>query len=543
MISTEIISKNDKVIEPFMRSILRLLFLYTVITCLCAVGCRSTESLPVVKEVSYGYSSPRSVSNDIEVLKSESNNTTVISKRSHKSWKSTGILNGKGGRFRIEPDDYRDWGILDIRKGGSEAVSLEIVGNVEGNMHPVRLNERKQVIIEGLSIRGTYSHQPGHSSRKIVDVEYVTVSGLTISGIYAILNTNEHKKSPDFGKRGGQSNRLTFVNNILVERCIFENTVSKNAIKIHGKNVKIKECVIRNCYRVPGGDNIGISIKSNKSYQSTNIEISNNEIYNCTDGIQIVNINDPSQDNTTPNVSILNNDIYINEEYKLQKNGKEVASCENGIDLKTGGTLSQPVLIKGNFLRGFRETDSETGGSGGSGAAINLTINANFIEISDNIITDAPIGIVSASKNPAITKGKFSQNTIKNNLIYNLYSSGDNDGIAIRGDVGLSAINNTIVNVKTFLWSGYGSPFIINNNIVINDNGKRKWSQYHKARSADNIWINPKSSIYSGNMKKEQILKESNYLSLFQAVKVTIYPLTNPTTLTIPYGKYKGVSK
>lgn len=514
------------------------------IKCLCLVSlflvnCKSNRTIHDFSKGSFGFSVQERDRIESDSVEENRKDRMVISKSAFTSWKATGILSGKGGTFLIQPGDYRSWGRLDIRKGGTANKPLIIIGIENPKIHPVGLNLSEQVLIQGLSIRGTYSHPPGHKARKIVDVEHVIVSGLTISGNNDQLASNEHKKSPDYKKVGGKSNRITFVNHITIKRCVFENVVSKNAIKIHGKNVKIDKCVVRNCYRVPKGDNIGISIRSNKIYQSSNIDISNNEIYNCTDGVQIVNMKE-KVDNTTPNVSILNNDIYITDDYKFSKNGKELAGSENGIDLKTGGTEAQPVIVKGNFLRGFRQTDPSVGGSGGSGAAINLTVNANHIEVSDNIISDAPIGIVVASVNRKIIADNRAHISIKNNLIYDLYTSDKIDGIGIKGDIGVTISNNTISNAKTFLWSGHSSPHTIQNNIVINDFGNRKWSKYHKAQSTDNIWINPRGAIYSGNKRKEQKLQTDNFQTYFEAFETTISPYTNPTTVIIPYGKFKG---
>lgn len=463
----------------------------------------------------------------------------LISLDTHNSWASTGLLSG-GGNFRLMAGDYRAWGHLDIRKGGTISSPLHIVGIADPKLHPAVADQRHLVVIEGLSIRGSYSHPPNHPDRVIVDAGHIVIEGITISGNSRKMSADQHAKSPDFMKLGGASNKLNFVTDIEIDRCVIENVVSANALRIFGKRVTVSNSVVRNSYRVPGGDNIGISILSNKAYQSRDITVRNNEIYNCTDGVQIVNVDDDKYDNNAPNVRIENNDIYITDEYIILKDGREYAAAENGIDLKAGGTAQEPVIVRGNSIRGHRYTDESIGGSGGSGAAINLTVNAEHIIIENNVIFDVPIAIVSATTNEKIAILKKADIKVVNNMIYDLYHSRKDDGIAIKGAVGMQVRRNTIVDANVFIWSGYESPFEIYDNVILNESGSRGWSKYHKAVSKGNTWINAKGGIYSGTPSDETIVKDKQVMTRFKPFEISITPITNPTTLKIPYGSFKS---
>jgi len=473
----------------------------------------------------------------------------IIWKDSFENWDQTGIYTNTNSTYLITPGDYREWGVLMIRKGGSKDQRLNLLyydpNSTDSDLsksNPVSLPVEKKVLLEGFIVRGTYSGPVGFPGRRILPVKYVNLVGLAVSGTSLELSRIGTERSPDFGRKGGPSCRIELADSISIRNCLIENVQSGNALKINANYTFVSGCVIRNCFRVPGADNIGVSISPTRTYENRGNQIVGNEIYNCTDCIQIVNVGDSLVDGYAPNTLIADNDLYITSDYYVKTEVGLLASAENGVDLKVGSdSESSKVLVTGNRIWGMRPTDPNTGGSGGSGAAINLTINADHIELSENIIFDVGEGFVIGTKNSRIAAARQAFITIRKNLIFDFWSDGNNPSVALRSAVGCEVNSNTIVGADILFQSPFSVIQNFERNILVDIEDAKIWSKYHQGKAYDNVWINPPKRIFSSDRKREILLRADDIDSHFESSELSVKRLTDKESIKIIYGKIRNI--
>jgi hypothetical protein len=236
-------------------------------------------------------------------------------------------------------------------------------------------------------------------------------------------------------------------NNIL-NHMLIENG-STNLVMVSGQGTNhntIQNSVIRKSQPQPGMDHHCIAIASTASNeQIIGTRILNNEIYNCTDGIQLTVISE-NQGSHFPDTLISNNDIYLTSAIYTDCHGTldpggNCAGAENGIDIKSGATSpTNAVIITNNRLWGFRETDSLVGGSGSAGPALETCcFNPAYVLISNNIITNSPNGIRLYSGNHISTIDNLVSN------IHDLTSDHQGWALAFEGS-NQEVYRNTVVN-------------------------------------------------------------------------------------------------
>ena len=456
------------------------------------LGCNANEKLHVkadLQSAPSAFSGFPNVSTDI-VLEIDTNK--------YNSWSEI-FTNLKGDAVLLmQPGDYRKWGSLLIRPS-STISSLAIryydasaIDPYLSHSNPINLPSEKKVYVENFNIRGTYSGPPGSLNRREVEVTNVLLYGLDISGLSNQLSGKENETSPDYSRFGGLANRIEIASNIIVENCLIENVIGKNSIRVNSRNTSIISNIIRNCFRLPNRDNIGVSIHSDGENGAKDILIKNNEIYNCTDCIQIVT-SDERRSKLTSNIRILDNDLYVDSSYYVASSNGILSSTENGIDVKLGSiSLNSPTLIANNRIHGMRRTDTFTGGSGSNGAAISLTLQARNVKIYKNIIYDVPEGIVSAPGSDVSDEPNIE---ISDNLIFDLYSDSAFVSTAIRL-VSVSTVRDNIIsNTGVALKSPYQLFHKVVGNQFINISDNQIWSKYHQELSSANEWINPPMQV------------------------------------------------
>jgi hypothetical protein len=286
-------------------------------------------------------------------------------------------------------------------------------------------------------------------------------------------------------------------------------------------DITIENSVVRNGIRVPKSDTICILINKGNS----NINIKNNEIYNCPgDGIQVFGGN-IGQRGDSENLKIVDNEIYLTRELYTSLGGtpSPLRTClevrgerplvllgsqedidavnwdnegytksnnicletlgnggweryawgcaENAIDLKTGGTTESPALIKGNVMYGFKRTSRECAGSGSLGDVVTMHQYARNINFESNIIFSSMIGMVIEDKtwqgwdNPTNVH-------IKNNLFYDIHDSLFDYIKEISGtqNTGRSLQPQERIELDVILRIVGGiNPFTIRNNVLVSN--------------------------------------------------------------------------
>jgi hypothetical protein len=173
----------------------------------------------------------------------------------------------------------------------------------------------------------------------------------------------------------------------------------------------------------------------------------NNEVYNCSDGLQLVSRRNPiegvtGQDNYSGTI-IDNNDFYLTNAYwsnckGQQSNDGQCSFAENAIDIKAGAADSKkPVVISNNRMWGWNKTDNDCldnkrcSGLDSQGSAISIHFyGAKNITINNNIIWQSNRGVsITNEASNIILKHNILHNTFERALV--LYG----DGIIVHGNM------------------------------------------------------------------------------------------------------------
>ena len=161
----------------------------------------------------------------------------------------------------------------------------------------------------------------------------------------------------------------------------------------------VQRNLIYDCDPQDDADNAGISIN-----QRSDVYMTNNEIYNCSDGV--ISGGDGG-DKNTDRMRIVNNDIYMTTDrdiacddqtpYTLGVSppGNTCTCSENGLDIKAGATTSANfIVIEQNrlwhWLPGSQDTSPGCGGTGSTvGSALVINRSMDFAYVRNNIIVDS----------------------------------------------------------------------------------------------------------------------------------------------------------
>jgi hypothetical protein len=307
-----------------------------------------------------------------------------------------GFINDPAYRiFCVSPGDYSSIGDIRLTSSGTAAqpriISVMQSTNGSVGIHPAKTPESGKAILEKLVLN---------------DAHHWIIDGLTIRGnpvTASVLVRIEMRAS----------------NNILNRMLIEDGSMDLVRITGHGSNNNtIQNSVIRKSKPAPMTDHHCIALSSTEpNEQISGTRILNNEIYDCTDGIQLT-VHDEAQNSHFPDTLIINNDIYITPSTYTDCSGTpnrngECAAAENGVDIKSGAKSPEnAVIVANNRLWGFRKTDTLAGGTGSAGTALQTCCsNPAYILFSGNIITDSASGIGMNSGNHV---------SVIDNLIHNI---------------------------------------------------------------------------------------------------------------------------
>jgi hypothetical protein len=341
--------------------------------------------------------------------------------------------------FCVVPGDYRGAGKIVFTSSGSEAHKRYLrwydKNSQDLTTHPVKMASTKQAIIKQFEFNGG---------------NYWVLDRLVIKGF-----TTGNNLSPQANSDYNTFNRLLFEGNDL--------TPGNGIFQIRGGNNYnvLQNSVLRNCSMQANLDTNGVRLYHGADYN----RIVNNEIYNCTDQVVLVD-----ETNRTRGTVIENNDLYVTSAMYSDGNGNKVSngnySCsENGVDTKAawdGADPADATLILHNRFWGFKPGDDACGGSGDpAGSALNVHFNGDYVVVQNNIFY---------SNGNAITFPNAGANNARviGNLIYNTSSPVAGNGKAITFSKASNSViyANTIVNAQTYAVQGGSNKFHCN--LIIN---------------------------------------------------------------------------
>ena len=446
----------------------------------------------------------------------------IVSPQSdYPSWRRMIYLNPDVDTYLLRPGDYREWGVLRPSLSGTSSMPKQILRYDDRNndVHPVSLvrDGGDEVIIEGFNFN---------------NISHWKLQGITVRGISAIRD----------GKIGGPSNLISYgSNSIVLEQCLIEEVLAYNAIRITSSSYSIiNNCVIRNKVHGFKGDNIAISISAAVNTVSKDTKIISNEIYNYTDGVQLVYHDTPSRNSPitgeVPGTLIENNDIYITK--KLHTHSGSQACAENAVDIKVGTTSTNPkdwIRVTGNRMWGYRKSDKTCSGSA-NGDAVTIHINARNIIVDNNIIFDSARAITVGGSDAKNQLRKIQNIAILNNLIFDLYdTASDNVSIAFITAADVDFYGNSVKGCSKVLGNNSASnhlKFDCNTFIDIKLNSDYQFVQ--SSSRSNNAWINYGQKTSKWNPKSRNHYSANRIDSkLFKDFTFTRKIITNPERVIV----------
>ena len=324
------------------------------------------------------------------------------------------MLSNNKDVYLLKPGDYTSLGVFKPNMSGTYykrkvlrayypagKCTIEGYGTLAplDDIHPYQLKETScEVVIEGFFL----------NSRS-----YWTIGNLTVRGSHDYeYSTYKCDPTAYYFISGGPGSVMFQANYNVIHKCLFEESIKGGYLRMFNCNYNtIQKSVFNDKFTERGQDFGGIVLEAGIGKVSRCNAIVSNEFINI-DGIGL-NFQHPCEKpgndpflstGTVDGTVIANNDIYMKGEYHpCQINGKWLEECacsEDGLDIKNGSSCpSEPVMIVGNRIWGYRGTDQCCGGTGGSGPGILIHKNAQNVVVKDNIIFNCASGITIESGN------------------------------------------------------------------------------------------------------------------------------------------------
>ncbi len=282
--------------------------------------------------------------------------------------------------------------------------------------------------------------------------------------------------------------------NIVFDNCEFRNNQMGSPIFIKNAN----QILIQNSYFHDNRTGVPFSQTGREfnaidiMYKGDNIQILNSQFENNgSDGVQ-VGAWSYKAGAAIGKVVIQNNRFWVERPY----HGVLGNVGENGVDVKGFGNLSGPVLIKNNYIAGFRPTTSDQDASGSCGEGILVHNSARNVIIDGNIFDDNTKHLVVFKHNgtAAVNDVTIQNNVFKRGKIF--YQSGcGNGGIGLEtSDVeNLQVFHNTFYDNDRYLSSGTVVNAKWINNLISGGTGTTSsaWTASY------NFWSQSQSSVLS----------------------------------------------
>ncbi len=327
--------------------------------------------------------------------------------------------------FCVHAGDYRSLGSIWLTASGT-ASQPRILRYFDPNApqdqtHPVHQAETARALVQHLVLK--YA-------------DHWVISGIAVS------NNDPDMTLANYGvtvQHGAEHNVL--------HRLLVEGGRGGVIIRNQSHYNVLQQSVVRETIMTPADSNC-INLHAGTPTQLRGNRIVSNESYNCTTSLQLVVV-DASAGSSFPGTIVANNDFYLTPERysdckgNLDPNGA-CACAEARFDIKAGGTsatLAGRVTVVRNRIWGARKTDSACGGGGSWGGGIGLCCGHNhpikYVLLEDNIVFDVARGIGTSDGDLV---------SVRNNLLYDIYSPFDGQGLGImvHGDR-VEVYGNTVV--------------------------------------------------------------------------------------------------
>ena len=321
--------------------------------------------------------------------------------------------------FCVAPGDYRGMGNLYVEADGTAEAPRVLryydPDNPTDDRHPVHQDESERAII-GTAV--------------FSDASYWVVDRLTVTGDWEVV-------------RLGQGSEHNVLNRLLVE--------ASSVMLEHGAhNNTVQNSVLRNAPMVPGGDRVCLVLSGSNDGNDVAINgtrIVNNEIYNCTDGIQAWRVGGSTNDIDFGGTIVDQNDFYLTDAVYSDCNGNldpqgDCACTEEAIDLKAAGVDGNYFQVSNNRMWGFKRCDNLCGGTGSQGAATQTIMTAEYTLFQGNIIWNVPRGMSLLNNHHSVI----------DNVFYNIHRGVD-DGTAVYPEHGdnFEMYRNVIIDVDRWV--------------------------------------------------------------------------------------------
>ncbi len=399
-------------------------------------------------------------------------------------------LNGSDAdrTFCFAPGNYTGKGTIQLKANGSQNSKRWVRLAGSGTTHPVRLDPAQRATLKALAVTG----------------DWWVVHRLAFDSNYST---------------SVQSGFESSAQDVVVDRALFERGGRVSAmVKVSGaQRITIQNSVLRNTRKVPKEDLACISFGNT----SRDVQIVRNEIYNCAGDSVIVNKNAAA-----PGLLIEDNDLYLTSAYY---SGSDRACAENAIDLKGGGLETNPVVITGNRIWGFRKSDTSCATTGSSGEAINIhedgTSNTDWVLVHNNVIMDSPRGV-------SCPTGGSDNVSIIGNLFYNIHSSYGSYAIDLLKFNRAEVYFNTVVNAQDYWLQLGGTNLDVRCNVVVN--GRRETgSKGSNTTVGYNAFYNTQPFHTEGS--GTNVVHSTAAEALAEAYPLEIKRWTGKQTVKIPY--------
>jgi len=397
----------------------------------------------------------------------------------------------------------------DIKRGGTKSKELLLRPYIDNGAPPWNLPEKSL---------------PKFTNRvHIADAQYVIINGIFFKPAYITVD----------------SYVLTGNSHIVFDSILTEGNIAQNQMLIRDSfNIWVQNSVMRRTARVPRKDRLCINV----TRTAGNINVVNNEIYDCGDGFQL-HRNGAAADVDQWSLSganIIANHFYQTEYSYVKCPDNVTAMCssgENAIDIKLTSDDGVPTRIAHNIFNGFRETNTNYGSTGSDGAAI--AVHGKKVQnllIEKNRFFDSASGIIFTGVDPglhcALAKDNLFDDIAHAKKISNSYPI-----LYTHVKEYMFFVNNTIVVPKytnhDYVWGGFRGNLnksLIAQNLIIG-HAREKYKVIEMTQETailKNTFVNTRRSF--SNQEPHHNLEYSgiNYSDWFHEDCFTINPLTDP---------------
>ena len=272
--------------------------------------------------------------------------------------------------FCVAPGDYSDVGTIRLQADGEPGKERWIRFydplDPSDDRHPAQRADTERAIIETLHFD---------------DASHWIVHGITVTGQWTVVRLNE----------GSQHNVL--------DRLLVETAAVWLGHGAHHNT--LQHSVVRNAPLTPEVDRVCVVLSGSNDGADVEIHgtrIVSNEIYDCTDSIQLYRPDESNAIDFGDTVSD-DNDMYLTPAIYSDCNGTmdeqgDCACAENAVDIKAAGTGPDNIVqVSNNRMWGFKPTDTACGGTGSGGTASVVHMTSRYTLHQGNVIWDSPAGV------------------------------------------------------------------------------------------------------------------------------------------------------